>query len=141
MATRCLIGTMCEDRIRAIYCHWDGYPEHVGAILCKHYATAERAEALISLGCISTLGPKIAPETEFAEPEIELHGPGLVRHSFATPQKDVTVAYHRDRGDSLEIYNFYSERGFNHSVRIPVPYHYLFKDGQWYVDGCPLSEN
>lgn len=139
MATRSLIGLQTDKGIRAIYCHFDGYPDHVGAILCKHYATTEQAEALINLGCISTLGPKLAPDTEFAEPESDLHGPGPVKHSFATPQKGVTVAYHRDRDEPLEIYNFYSERGFNHSVRIPVPYHYLFKDGQWHVDGCPLT--
>lgn len=139
MATRSLIGIHTDEGIRAIYCHFDGYPDHVGTILCTHYATAERVEALISLGCICVLGPKLAPDTEFAEPHNYLDGPGLVQHSFATPQKDVTVAYHRDRGEPRAIYTFYSERAFNHSVKIPVPYHYLFKDGQWYLDGYPFT--
>lgn len=139
MATRSLIGIMTENGIRAIYCHFDGYLSHVGAILCEHYATFERAEALINLGGISTLAPKLAPESEFAEPEYDSNGPDPVRHSFETPQKDVTVAYHRDRKEPLVIHTFHSERGYNNSTRIPVPYHYLFKDGQWHVDGCPLT--
>lgn len=57
MATRSLIGINTDEGIRAIYCHFDGYPDHVGTILCTHYATAERVEALISLGCIDIRFP------------------------------------------------------------------------------------
>lgn len=138
MATRSLIGLQTDKGIRAIYCHFDGYPDHVGAILCKYYATAERVEALINLGCICMLGPKLAPDKVYDEPQSSLDGPGLVLHSFTTPHKDVTVAYHRDRGEPRVIFDFHSEFGFNHSVKIPVPYHYLFKGGQWYLEGYPF---
>ena len=37
MATRSFIGIVEEDKIKGIYCHWDGYPENVGAILNGHY--------------------------------------------------------------------------------------------------------
>ena len=38
MATRSNIGIVNEDdSITAIYCHWDGYPEHNGKILLNHY--------------------------------------------------------------------------------------------------------
>lgn len=82
--------------------------------------------------------PNLAPDKVYAEPQSYLDGPGLVLHSFATPHKDVTVAYHRDRDEPRVICNFHSELGFNNSVKIPVSYHYLFKEGQWYLDGYPL---
>ena len=56
MATRSNIGAKQADgTIKAIYCHWDGYPAHVGATLSEHYNTAEKVEALLNLGDISTL--------------------------------------------------------------------------------------
>lgn len=56
MGTRSNIGMKQEDgTIKAIYCHWDGYPEHVGATLAKYYKTPEMVEALLNLGDISSL--------------------------------------------------------------------------------------
>jgi hypothetical protein len=56
MATRSTIGIKTEDgTIKAIYCHWDGYPEGVGVGLVENYNSKEQAEALISLGSFSSL--------------------------------------------------------------------------------------
>jgi hypothetical protein len=56
MATRSTIGIKQEDgTIKAIYCHWDGYPAGVGAGLSQNYNSKEQAEALISLGGFSSL--------------------------------------------------------------------------------------
>lgn len=56
MATRSTIGMRLEDgKVRAVYCHWDGYPEGVGAGLTENYNSKEKAEELISLGGFSTL--------------------------------------------------------------------------------------
>ena len=56
MATRSTIAIQEKDlTIRAIYCHWDGYPEGVGATLAEHYNSTEKAEALIKLGGFSAL--------------------------------------------------------------------------------------
>lgn len=59
MATRGAIGIYNSNgsKVRAIYCHWDMYPEHAGHVLVNHYNTQERAEALIALGHLSTLNP------------------------------------------------------------------------------------
>ena len=39
MATRSNTGIENENgRVSAIYCHWDGYPEHNGRILKEHYS-------------------------------------------------------------------------------------------------------
>ena len=56
MATRSTIGIKTEEgTIRAIYCHWDGYPEGVGVGLVENYNSKEQAEQLIALGGFSSL--------------------------------------------------------------------------------------
>ena len=87
MATRSRIGIENEDgTVSSIYCHWDGYPDHNGKILLSHYTEREKVEELIALGDISSLKPNVSPDSD---------------HSFEKPQDDVTVAYHRDRGEDL----------------------------------------
>jgi hypothetical protein len=56
MATRSTIGIKSQDgTVRAIYCHWDGYPEGVGATLANYYNNETVATALINLGGFSAL--------------------------------------------------------------------------------------
>ena len=58
MATRSNIGMKQADgTIKAIYCHWDGYPEGVGATLAEHYKNPAKVEALLNLGDIPNLSP------------------------------------------------------------------------------------
>jgi hypothetical protein len=89
MATRSRIGMeQPNGEVQSIYCHWDGYPEGVGATLQEHYTNPAKVEALIALGDISYLRQYVAPL------------PG-VSHSFNNPAEGVTVAYHRDRGEAF----------------------------------------
>lgn len=76
------------DKFRGIYCHFDGYPDHVGTTLADHYNSRDQAEALLALGDLSSLGERVAPD------------PGE-SHSYGKAVPDVTVAYHRDRGERL----------------------------------------
>jgi hypothetical protein len=121
MATRSRIAIETTDDsgnkvIKSIYCHFDGYASGVGKTLMDNYQDREKVEALISLGDISFLKEEITPT-----------GP----HSFDYPQKGVTVAYHRDRGEK-----FKSPR-INSSVREFFlsdieEYGYLFtEEGEW----------
>jgi len=56
MATRSTIGIKSEDgTIKAIYCHWDGYPAGVGFGLVENYNSKAQAEQLIALGGFSSL--------------------------------------------------------------------------------------
>jgi hypothetical protein len=87
MATRSRIGIELTDKngeriVKSIYCHWDGYPEGVGKTLMEHYQDRDKVEKLIKLGAIS-----------FLEASIEKPA----GHTFDTPVKGYTVAYHRDR--------------------------------------------
>jgi hypothetical protein len=75
MSTRSTISIETPEGIRSIYCHFDGFLDHNGKILKEHYDTAEKVNALIDLGDISSLGEDLKK----------------------------TVAYHRDRKEPLHI--------------------------------------
>lgn len=89
MATRSRIGIVNPDNtVTSIYCHFDGYPSHVGAVLLEHYNTPDRVAALMALGDLSALYPKLAPE------------PGQPHHVDRKRAEGVTLAYGRDRGET-----------------------------------------
>src|SRR5688572_278094 len=89
MGTRSIIAREKDGMVAAIYCHWDGYPSNNGNILQEHYQDDEKVDSLISLGALSALKPEVAPASGEA-------------HTFDDPAKDVTIAYHRDRGEELQ---------------------------------------
>ena len=109
MATRSTIGIVrgYNDTTR-IYCHWDGYVAHNGAILQKYYNTADKVERLLALGNLSCLGPEIKPD----DPEDwDIH-----------KQRDSRFCLtYTSRGEALEFcppeqreeynYTFYVDRG------------------------------
>ena len=69
MSTRCAIGMKRENgEVAAIYCHNDGYPEGVGAILGRWYRNAEKVEALLKLSAVSepNLNRKLERNTRFS---------------------------------------------------------------------------
>jgi len=68
----------------AIYCHWDGYPDYMGAMLRDNYSSKGKSRALIRLGDCSSIKPNLAAV-------------GL--HNFDNPAENVTLAYGRDRGE------------------------------------------
>jgi hypothetical protein len=56
MATRSLIGINLNNGItKIIYCHWDGYPEHVGKLLMNYYNSPSAVFDLMELGDLSSL--------------------------------------------------------------------------------------
>ena len=55
MSTRSYIAMKTPAGYKAIFCHWDGYPDHVGKILKEHYNTLEKATELINLGDLECL--------------------------------------------------------------------------------------
>ena len=54
MGTRSLVGVMVGSKCRAVYVHWDGYLDGVGAEL-QEYTTQADVEALIAPGDRSSL--------------------------------------------------------------------------------------
>lgn len=100
MGTRSAIGhELPSGKIKAVYCHWDGYPKHHLPILIKHYNTLEKAKALIKPGSMSTLrtretwncGPRLKyNETYLQDPE------GL---QMFQGDREPQPLYHHERGD------------------------------------------
>lgn len=118
MATRSTIAIEREDgSVSQIYCHWDGYLDHVGKILKQYYNTAGTVEALIALGAVSSLDKSIE------KPE---------GHTFSSAYDGYTVFYGRDRGDKdmeANRYQSFKEYFLDHDFE---DYNYIFKDGQWH---------
>jgi|APSaa5957512535_1039671.scaffolds.fasta_scaffold185203_3 hypothetical protein len=98
MSTRSYIAKKQPDEtFKAVYCHFDGYPEGVGQTLVDSFTDENKVDKLLKLGSLSYLRDDIETQNNFKTfpirgNEIEL--------------KDVTMAYHRDRGDDLEINEF-----------------------------------
>lgn len=120
MSTRSYICIEQEDgTYKGIYCHSDGYETHNGAILIDHYNSRERANALIKLGNLSYLQPKLEPDTNFPH-----------SFDFDERQEGVTVAYGRDRGETEQESHAIMLEDLDKDVWIE--YTYVFtKDDKW----------
>lgn len=131
MSIRCVIGMKQKDgTVSSIYCHNDGYPAGVGAVLGGWYNTPETVVALIALGGLSSLGTKLVPNPD----EV---------HSFNNPQLNVTVAYRRDRGENSKMEKTYrTVETFRKNGRndFAADYLYLFDEGKWFVFGIAYDE-
>lgn len=56
MGTRSTIALEYADgTVEQVYCHWDGYLEHNGKILARHYMDPFEVKALVGLGGFSSL--------------------------------------------------------------------------------------
>lgn len=134
MSTRSLIAVRQDDgTIKGVYCHLNGYPDGVGATLFEHYNSEEMANKIIALGDLSALGERLYPEKEYDKPRYSWLSSAPVKHSFDTPQGGVTIAYHRDRNEKLNINHFENKTEMNRWFRNSwCEYYYLFEKGSWY---------
>ena len=66
MGTRSTIALEYADgTVGQVYCHWDGYLEHNGMILYKHYSDPFKLRQLMDLGDLSSLGERIGTQHAF----------------------------------------------------------------------------
>ena len=123
MATRSTIGMLLEDgeTIRSVYCHWDGYPEGVGAVLKAFYTDEEKIDRLLSMGDISSLDQQIGSPTE--------------RNPFDDRTEGITCFYGRDRGETgINALTHADENewlGFRKGSW--CEYGYLWANGEWHT--------
>lgn len=69
MSTRSVIGKLNKDgSVKTIYCHHDGYPEGVGAMLANYYENNAKVDKLLELGDMSSLGKEPVSDPELWNP-------------------------------------------------------------------------
>lgn len=101
--------TLSDEKIVCIYCFHDGYPNHLGHILAKHYDTEEKIKDLMKGGHL-----------EWIESELPLCG-YTYKGNDPLPEDCMPVT-RRNLGDFIQKVRDYGQ-----------DYGYIFRDGQWHV--------
>jgi hypothetical protein len=119
---------MHGDKVKSVYCHWDGYLDHNGVILQGHYYDSAKANHLVALGDLSSLRPEIGE-----------------KHTFGD-EVDCCTFYGRDRGEKdveFQVAHTFEEF-LEQAESCFAEYYYIMKDGVWYCgdtyEGTPLSK-
>lgn len=139
MSTRSTIAVLKDNgQVHQVYCHSDGYPDGVGCILKNHYTDIDKVNRLIALGDLSCLEKNVEPSgnpitMETAKYEFCANESIGKMHSFNTPEKDVTVAYGRDRGESDVDANVFDSLDDYAVNRQTEQYSYIFVENRWFV--------
>jgi hypothetical protein len=105
MGTRSMIAIENPNSksVKAVYCHWDGYLEHNGSILNKHYSNSPKVNNLIALGDLSSLLPEIGEKHLFSSLEIK---DKAEREAYEKTVENMCTFYTRDRGEDAP-YKFF----------------------------------
>ena len=134
MGTRSTIALEYADgTVEQVYCHWDGYLEHNGQILLKHYSNPFILRDLIDLGDISSLKPTIGTKHAFSH--FELRAEEVAEYKVLT--ENMTTFYGRDRGEtgtSAKKFASYEDYLLNHQYE---EYEYILRavggEAVWFV--------
>ena len=129
MGTRSRIGVMHGDTVKSVYCHWDGYLSHNGAILQEHYGSA-KANNLVALGDLSSLRPEIGEKHAFSQFEL----PKEEVEAFKALTENMCTFYGRDRGETAIEYKVAQtfEDFLEQCNHCGAEYYYIMENGQWY---------
>jgi hypothetical protein len=121
---------MHGDNVKSVYCHWDGYLEHNGAILQEHYDSV-KANQLVALGDLSSLKPNIGEKHAFSQ--FELRAEEVAGYKLLT--ENMCTFYGRDRGETgtewkthTNFVDFFAEVEGSW-----CEWYYIMRDGVWYV--------
>ena len=132
MGTRSMIAIQnpYSKDVRAVYCHWDGYLEHNGSILNKHYAASPKVNNLIALGDLSSLRPEIGEKHAFSQFEVRAEEV----QAYKKLTENWTTFYMRDREEKGQ--EFEVSQSFDEFLELcgecGAEYYYIMKDGEWY---------
>ena len=129
MSTNSRIAVMHGTVCKSIYCHWDGYLAHNGAILQEHYDSS-KANHLVALGDLSSLRRDIGEKHAFSQFEV----PTEEVEAYKTLTENMCTFYGRDRGEKHTEYkvaqNF--ETFLEQCNMSGAEYYYIMENGQWY---------
>lgn len=129
MGTRSRIAVMHGTVCKSVYCHWDGYLEHNGAILQEHYDSS-KANELVAMGDLSSLGTQIGEQHPFSP-----HFDEGSRVAYeAAKEAGYCTFYGRDRGEKgteWKVAHTFEE--FLEQVdNCGGEYYYVMENGVWY---------
>ena len=129
MGTRSRIGVMHGDNVKSVYCHWDGYLQHNGAILLEHYDST-KANQLVALGDLSSLKPEIGIQHAFG-----YHGTEISAEDYETQFGNMCTFYGRDRGEKGTAWKTHTNfvDFFAEVEGSWCEWYYIMRDGVWYV--------
>ena len=138
MGTRSMIAIENPNSkaVKAIYCHWDGYLEHNGAILNEHYSASPKVNNLIALGDVSSLRAEIGEKHAFSQFNLraeEVAGYKILTENWCT-------FYGRDREETGTQYKRFdtAKEAVTHYEHCGAEYFYLFRydadqqAGKWF---------
>ena len=141
MGTRSRIGVMHGDKVKSVYCHWDGYVAHNGRLLQDHYDSA-KANQLVAMGDMSSLGRVIGEAHPFS-PHTSAEDKALFE---AAQEAGYCTFYNRDRGETgtdFKVAHTFEEF-LDQADGCGAEYYYIMKDGVWYCGdtytSTPLSK-
>jgi hypothetical protein len=120
---------MHGDKVKSVYCHWDGYLAHNGAILQEHYDSA-KANNLVALGDLSSLKANIGEKHAFSQ--FELRAEEVAGYKLLT--ENMCTFYGRDRGEKdteFKVAHTFEEF-LEQADGCGAEYYYIMKDGVWY---------
>ncbi len=131
MGTRSRIGVMHGDVLKSVYCHWDGYLDNNGQILAEHY-DSPKANHLVSLGDLSSLGPNIGDKHDFDNP-CQYGTQAFI--DWQEEKSKVCTFYGRDRDEQGTEYKVSHsfEEFLNLVDRCGAEYYYIMRDGEWFA--------
>jgi len=138
MATRSVIAKLDSKskRIAAVYCHNDGYLEHVGTVLDSHYQDESKLDELLKHGDVSSLGENIGEKVDFGDLEVIHKNKQCVfysrdrdekseRRKPITLQDDIALVEFADEAcDAQFIYLYAYKAWYVYDFKAP----YLFKE-------------
>jgi len=129
MGTHSRIGVMHGDKVKSVYCHYDGYLEHNGQVLEQYYDSA-KANNLVALGDMSTLRPQIGEKHAFSQFDL----PPEEVEAYKELTRDWCTFYGRDRGEVSvwKVANTFEEF-LDQAEGCGAEFYYIMKDGVWYV--------
>jgi len=136
MGTRSRIAVMHGDNCKSVYCHWDGYLDYNGRILQEHYDSA-KANHLVALGDLSSLGKSIGEAHPFSEHEIKKDDPDYDKLIALHKQAETegwTTFYARDRRETgCEFQTDTTFEAFLSRVDgCCGEWYYVMREGVWY---------
>jgi hypothetical protein len=132
MGTHSRIGIMHGDKVKSVYCHWDGYLEHNGQILQDHY-NSTKTNFLVALGDMSSLKSEIGEKHAFSQFDL----PPEEVEAYKELTQNWCTFYSRDRGEAEADTEWKVANTFEEFLEqcdlCGAGFYYIMKDGVWYV--------